>query len=219
MMGRSRSRRENWRSIMVDRILARTRFSLHMPRTVCAAVLALTFTPSLAKAELNPCELSSDQWETALSDILVGVWNVQNGPGAARLAGMAIPLPPEAVGTITIASIDGDLTAVGQGPEMVADFAVDFVPDESWAFDTLVFSDDPPPYVDLDTLALTYDLNCASDLPRIRFSGRIPIENTALAITMDMVVFSENTLIGVGDFVLPMDAGAMEANRLMTFSR
>lgn len=182
-----------------------------------ACIIALT--PQIARADVDLCALPTAQWEQALSEKLVGVWNVKNGMGLAMLNSMVIPLPTTSIGTMTIELVNGELTAVGEGSDMAADFDISFVPDEVWTFDSFVFSDDAPPYVDLETTAITLDLGCPFDLPRIRFSARIPIENTELTITMDVVLFDETTLVGVGDFVMPMNGATMQANRGMFLTK
>ncbi len=189
-------------------------------RFSAAIVLALSFAPSIAKAELNLCTLAPQQWESVLSDTLVGSWAVQNGPGAAQIAGMTIPLPPSSLGTLIIDSIGGELNVIGVASDFSAmDFEMDFVTEENWTFSSLPFSDDPPPYENLNTIALTYDLDCPADLPRIRFFARIPVDGTELAITMDVVLLNESTLAGTADFFMPVRSGAMEASRMMVLTR
>lgn len=183
-------------------------------------VLAISLAPSIAKAELNPCALEPQEWEGVLSDTLVGSWAVQNGPGAAQIAGMAIPLPPSSLGTLIIDSIRGELNVIGVAPDFSAmDFDFEFVPEENWTFDSLPFSDGTPPYENLSTIALTYDLDCPADLPRIRFFARIPVDGTELSITMDVVLLNESTLAGTADFFMPVSGGAMEASRMMILTK
>ena len=97
--------------------------------------------------------------------------------------------------------------------------AVDYVPDEVWDFKELIDFDGDPPYISLEDAATTFDQDCPSALPRIRFSASVPIQGGNLMITMDMVVVGETTLFGVSDFVLTAGGPVMVAQRSMVFAK
>lgn len=187
-----------------------------MKRFSMLAALVTALMPGVATAQNVPCNLSPEEWNETLAEFLIGTWTVWNGPGVATLGGQVIPLPPDSVGTMSIAVIDGELTAFGQGVEASADFEVEWVSDEVWADLEPV----TPDVATLGDMVLTVGSDCdAGDLPQLRLMGSFPVQGQALQVTMDVVVIDESNMWGRADYFLGMGAANLEGQRITSLTR